>query len=260
MARYARNKDRPLRSAGEYQSAFDRLVKPAIGKLAIYDVRRSYVVEMLDAVEDRSGPVMADRTLAYLRKAFNWHATRDDRFVPPIVRGRGRTKASERARDRILSDDKLRAIWPKLTGNFGGIVKLLLLTAQRRDEVSQVRRAEIVDDVWTIPAERYKSKRATIVPLSPSALDIINSQTKNSDYVFTSRTKRTAFSGFGKGKAALDKATGVSGWTLHDLRRTARTLMVRAGVRPGHRRARVGACHRGCCRGLRPARLSRREA
>lgn len=234
MSRYARNKDRPLRSANEYERAFNRLVKPAIGKLGIYDVRRSNIVEMLDQIEDKSGPVMADRTLAYLRKAFNWHATRDDRFVPPIVRGMARTKARERARERILSDDEVRIIWPKLSGTFGGIVKLLLLTAQRRLEVAQISRAEITDGVWVIPAERYKSKRANLVPLSAAALAIIEAQPKieNCDYVFTGRTQATPFSGFGKTKAALDEATGIFGWTLHDLRRTAKTLMVRAGVRP----------------------------
>ena len=234
MSRYARNKDRPLRSADEYERTFNRLVRPAIGKLAIYDVHRSNVVEMLDKIEDKSGPVMADRTLAYLRKAFNWHATRDDRFVPPIVRGMARTKARKRARERILSDDEVRIIWPKLSGTFGGIVKLLLLTAQRRLEVAQIHRAEISDGVWVIPAERYKSKRANSVPLSAAALAIIEAQPKieSCDYVFTGRTQATPFSGFGKAKAALDEATGIFGWTLHDLRRTAKTLMVRAGVRP----------------------------
>jgi Arm DNA-binding domain len=213
MSRYARNKDRPLRSADEYESAFSRLVRPAIGKLGIYDVRRSNIVEMLDKIEDKSGPVMADRTLAYLRKAFNWHATRDDRFVPPIVRGMARTKARERARERILSDDEVRIIWPKLFGTFGGIVKLLLLTAQRRLEVAHIQRAEITDGVWIIPAERYKSKRANSVPLSAAALAIIETQPKfeNCDYVFTGRTQATPFSGFGKAKAALDEATGIFG-------------------------------------------------
>ena len=234
MSRYARNKDRPLRSADEYESAFSRLVRPAIGNLGIHDVRRSNIVEMLDKIEDKSGPVMADRTLAYLRKAFNWHATRDDRFVPPIVRGMARTKARERARERILSDDEVRILWPKLSGTFGGIVKLLLLTAQRRLEVARIHRAEIANGVWVIPKERYKSKRANLVPLSAAALAVIEAQPKieNCDYVFTGRTQATPFSGFGKAKTALDKATGIFGWTLHDLRRTAKTLMVRAGVRP----------------------------
>jgi integrase len=97
------------------------------------------------------------------------------------------------------------------------------------------------DGVWAIPAERYKSKRPNFVPLSRAALAIIEAQPKVSgcDYVFVGRTKQSPFSGFGKGKMALDRvvATGASGqplphWTLHDLRRTAKTLMVRAGVRP----------------------------
>jgi integrase len=104
------------------------------------------------------------------------------------------------------------------------------------------------DAIWEIPAERYKTKRPNFVPLSKAALGVIDAQPKieNCDYVFPSRAK-TPFSGFGKSKAALDKAIRAAmnkqakkgarvvplpNWTLHDLRRTAKTLMVRAGVRP----------------------------
>jgi integrase len=101
------------------------------------------------------------------------------------------------------------------------------------------------DGTWTIPAERYKTKRSNHVPLSTAALRVIEAQPKidGCTYVFPSRTK-TPFSGFGKSKAKLDKdillhaqkrAKGVEplpNWTLHDLRRTAKTLMVRARVRP----------------------------
>jgi integrase len=236
MARYARN----LRSASEYQRTFDRLVKPAIGKVPVYELRRSDVVGMLDRIEDKNGPVMADRTLAYVRKAFNWQAARDDRFLPPIVKGMARTKPKERARDRVLADDEIRLIWPLLEGTFGGLVKALLLTAQRRTEVAEMRRSEIdAEGIWAMPAERYKTKRVNFVPLSRAAIDIIEAQPATGDYVFLGRTKRTPFSGFGKGKAALDSviasANGgqpLPNWTLHDLRRTAKTLMVRAGVRP----------------------------
>jgi len=224
-----------LRSAREYERAFSRFVKPAIGKQPIYNVRRSQVTELLDRIEDESGAVMADRTLAYLRKAFNWYAARDDRFVPPIVRGMARTKPRERARDRVLSDEEIRLIWPHLTGTFGAYVKTLLFTAQRKDEVSQLAWSEVdAEGVWTIPAERYKTRRANVVPLSSAARSIIEAQPTigGCDYVFAGRTHRTPFSGFSKAKSALDKATGVAGWTLHDLRRTAKTLMVRAGVRP----------------------------
>src|SRR6516162_3008889 len=253
IARYVRNPKQPLRerTADEYESAFNRLVKPRIGKLGIYEVRRSHIIKMLDEIEDVNGPVAADRTLAYLLKAFNWYATRDDQFNVPVVRGMARIKPKERARTRVLSDDEIRAIWPELTktGTFGALVKTLLLTAQRRDEVAHMSRKEIGSDgIWTIPAERYKTKCANFVPLSKAALAVIAAQPTidKSDYVFSSRAK-TPFSGFSKSKAALDKAVLASmqkrakkgakvepipNWTLHDLRRTAKTLMVRAGVRP----------------------------
>jgi integrase len=250
VARYVRNPKQPLRerTADEYESAFTRLVRPRIGKLGIYEVRRSHIVKMLDEIEDANGPVAADRTLAYVRKAFNWHATRDDEFNVPVVRGMARIKPKERARTRVLSDDEIRAIWPELAraGTFGAFIKTLLLTAQRRDEVAQMSRKEIGSDgIWTIPAERYKTKCANFVPLSKAALAVIAAQA-GSDYVFSSRAK-TPFSGFSKSKAALDrtvlaamqkrakkgaKVEPIPNWTLHDLRRTAKTLMARAGVRP----------------------------
>ena len=167
VTRHVRNNNQPLRSADEYESAFNRLVKPRIGKLSVYEVRRSHVNKMLDEIEDANGPVMADRTLAYLRKAFNWYAARDDQFNVPVVRGMARIKPKERARTRVLSDEEIRIIWPALgeAGTFGALVKALLLTAQRRDEVAQMSRKEIGEDaIWEIPAERYKTKRPNSFP------------------------------------------------------------------------------------------------
>src|SRR5215472_7826450 len=164
IARYVRNPKQPLRerTADEYESAFNRLVKPRIGKLGIYEVRRSHIIRMLDEIEDANGPVAADRTLAYVRKAFNWYATRDDQFNVPVVRGMARVKSKERSRIRVLSDDEIRMIWPVLgrAGTFGAFVKTLLLTAQRRDEVANMSHNEIGrEGIWAIPAERYKTKR-----------------------------------------------------------------------------------------------------
>ena len=131
---------------------------------------------------------------------------RDDQFSAPVVRGMARIKPKERARTRVLSDDEIRIIWPALAeaGTFGALVKMLLLTAQRRDEVAQMSRNEIGEDgIWTIPAERYKTKKPNFVPLSKAALAVIEAQPKidDCDYVFPSRVK-TPFSGFGKSKAA----------------------------------------------------------
>src|SRR3974390_1252959 len=156
LSRYLRNKERSLRSADQIESAFDRLVKPRIGKLGIYDVRRSHVAEMLDWIEDERGPVMADRTRAYLRKAFSWYAERDDQFnlTAVFVRVEPRANAKERSRTRVLSAGEIRLIWPLLgaAGTFGAMVKTLLLTAQRRNEVARMRRKEIDQNgIWTIP-------------------------------------------------------------------------------------------------------------
>ena len=253
VARYVRNKERPLRSADHIESAFNRLVKPRIGKLGVYELRRSQIAEMLDRIEDEAGPVMADRTRAYLRKALSWYAERDDQFnlTAVFVRVKPRANPKDRARARVLSDEELRTIWTALdkAGTFGTLVRMLLLTAQRRDEVAHMSRKEIGEDgIWTIPAERYKTKRPNFIPLSKAALAVIEAQPKHDDcdYVFPSRAK-TPYSGFGKSKARLDKAIlaamkkqakkeakvdPIPNWTLHDLRRTAKTLMVRAGVRP----------------------------
>jgi Phage integrase family. len=130
-------------------------------------------------------------------------------------------------------------IWPLLDGQgtFGALVKTLLLTGQRRSEVAGMTRVEIgKDGVWTIPAARYKGKRPHFVPLSKTVLALIEAQPKRDGcaFVFPS-TAGKAFSGYSKPKAALDEAVldaaqkigaePPSNWTLHDLRRTARTLM-----------------------------------
>jgi integrase len=230
-----------LRTARSVESAIERLAKPVIGQLGIYDVRRRHIAAMLDKIEDEAGPVQADRVLAYVRKAFNWYATRDDDFTSPIIPGTARTRSEERARERILADDEIRLIWPLLAdaGTIGTVAKLLLLTGQRRAEVAHMRWDEIASDgVWTIPAARYKTKRPHSVPLSDAARVILETRPRTHDWVFPSTTG-TPFTGYAKPKAALDATiTAANGgeqlpnWTLHDLRRTAGTLMTRAGVRP----------------------------
>jgi integrase len=170
--------------------------------------------------------------LAVIRKMFNWHAARDERFLSPLVQGMTRTSLTARARDRVLSDDEIRNLWRALEHvpyPFGPFVKLLLLTAQRRDEVAHMRWAEIDGNLWVIPRERYKNGRANAVPLSDSVQRILSSIPRTSEYVFTT-TGRTPISGYSKAKAAVDKASGVGSWRFHDLRRTARSLMSRAGV------------------------------
>jgi integrase len=254
-------KEAQLRSGDQIKATFDRLVKPAIGKKGIYDLRRSHIVDMLDEIADESGPVMADRTLAYVRKAFNWYATRDDDFQPPIVKGMSRTKPKERNGKRTLADDEIRDLWAALEkldeapACYPAFVKCLLLTATRRNETADMSVTELDGDVWTIPAERYKTKLDHVIPLSPAAAELIRTQaptkpSKNAHFVFSTTDGAKAFSGFSKAKTELDKAISairkragrdpLENWTLHDLRRTARSLMSRAKVPTDHAERALG--------------------
>jgi Arm DNA-binding domain len=99
ITRYVRNKDKPLRSADIIESGFNRLVKPRIGKVGVYELRRSHIAEMTDWIEDKAGPVMADKCRAYTRKALSWYAERDDQFnlTAAFVRVEPRAKQKERA-------------------------------------------------------------------------------------------------------------------------------------------------------------------
>ena len=226
-----------LRSKDQIKAVLERHAYPRIGSKPIDDLKRSEIVRMLDKVEKDAGPVAADRTLAYVRKICNWHASRSDNFNTPIVRGMARSKPKEQARTRTLTDDELRAIWKTAEaadGPFPGLVRFLLLTAARRNEAAAMTWAEVDGSDWTLPASRNKAKADLIRPLSKAALATLEARPriKGNPHVFT--TGRGSLSGFSKFKREFDKTCGVTGWTLHDLRRTARSLMSRAGVNSDH--------------------------
>ena len=240
---------RKLRSAHDIISSFDRLVRPRIGARSIYDLRRSDIGELLDGIQDRNGAVMADRTLAHLRAAFNWQAARDDSFVPPIVKRMARTKPKELARDRTLDDCEIRDVWNALDqltigeeapACFPRLVRALLLSGQRRSNVAEARGDQISGVApltlltWIIPGAEMKHKRDHLVPVTTGLSDLLGDGT---GFLFSSDGGQTPFSGFSKSKRALDrkiaklrKADGrkpMPPWRLHDLRRTARTIMSR---------------------------------
>jgi integrase len=231
---YLAREGKKLRTVEDRRQTMARLVYPVIGARPIADIRRSDIVRLLDCIEDENGPVMADLTLAYIRKVMNWHASRSDEFRSPIVRGMTRTSAKERARARILNDDELRAVWKAAeatAGPFGAFIKFLLLTAARRREASDATWDELEDGVWLLPAARNKVKQDFARPLSGAAQKLVNGLPKIGRYVFTFSGVKP-LSGFTEPKTRLDAASGVKDWTLHDLRRTARSLLSRAGIAP----------------------------
>jgi integrase len=228
-----------LRSAHEVLRLIDRHLLPAWRDREFTGIRRSDVAALLDRVEDRNGARQADYVLAIARGIMNWYAARHDDYGPPIVRGMARRSAHTHQRARILGDDELRRIWlaAEAAGPFGGVVRLLLLTAQRRAKVIRMRWADISDDgVWTIAKESREKGSAGALKLPESAITIIRAQPRYGDnlFVFAGCGLAVPIGGISKFKAALVRASGVTGWRLHDLRRTARSLMARAGVTSEH--------------------------
>jgi integrase len=237
---YLSREGKRLRSIDQRRAVFERLVYPKFGARQIADITRREIARLLDKIEDERGPVMADMVLACLRRLMSWHAGRSDDFRSPIVRGMARTKPQERARTRILSDDELRAVWRAAEASqnpFARMVLYILLTATRRDEAARMTRREIDGADWTIPAARHKGKHDMLIPLSEAAqallMDVPVIGRRSGGFVFTTDGERP-LGGFSKFKRAFDQACGVTGWTLHDLRRTARSLMSRAGVPSDH--------------------------
>jgi integrase len=227
-----------LRSADRQLRDLDRLVFPTLGHRLISEIKRSDVVRLLDQIEDENGEVMADAVLSRVGKVMRWYATRSDDYMVPLVRGMSRSKPKERARDRILDDKELRAVWTavdKMPVWFAGLIKFLLLTAARRGEALGLRREEIADDgTWTCPAARSKTKVAIKRPLSKLALQVLASIPPAADGFVFSATGVKPAAALSREKAALDKASGVTDWTIHDLRRTARSLLAKAGVPSEH--------------------------
>jgi integrase len=232
-ADYLRREGGKLRTLSQRTSLLRRLVYPHIGERPITEIKRSEIVAMLDKIEDHNGPRMADVTLAVLRKVMNWYATRADDFVPPFVRGMARQRPADHLRMRVLTDDEIRALWTATEDKtaFSALVRFLLLTSARRNEAAGMKREEVADGVWRLPASRSKTKTEIVRPLSAPALAVLDGLPRINDCAFSfTNNGRSPIGQFSLPKARLDKASGVTGWRLHDLRRTARSLLSRAGV------------------------------
>ena len=229
--------DKRLRTISQRRATFERLIFPVLGGRPIADIRRSEIVKLLDHVEAGRGGRMADEVLGVLRILFDWYARRDDDFRSPIVKGLQRTRPIERMRNRALTDDELARVWIAADGIgvFGRYVQFMLLTATRRNEAARMTYSELSNGDWLIPASRYKNKLDHLVPLSKAAQALLAKVPRivDCDYVFSTDGKH-AIANFGHLKMRLDAASGVSSWRLHDLRRTARSLMSAAAVNPDH--------------------------
>ena len=224
-----------LRSQYEIRRCLNKYVFPHWQDRDFVSIKRSDVAVLLDRVEDQHGPRMADQVLALVRSIANWFASRDDDYVSPFVRGMRRHQNG--ARERILNDSELRTIWraAKANGQFGAIVRLLLLTAQRREKITTMKWSDVENGVWTIDTAEREKGNAGALALPAQAVVIINSQPRVGDnpYVFAAGRGNGRRNNMSHSKRAFDAILPkMPRWTLHDLRRTARSLLSRADVRP----------------------------
>jgi integrase len=181
-----------------------------------------------------AGRAAAHGVVKALNVIGNWYAKRNDDFMWKPVES-PLTKEDREGRERVLEDHEIVAIWHACERQghpHGPFVQFLLLTALRRNEAAELRRSEVVDGVIRLPPERVKTKVALVLPLSQAALDVLASCPEGEWYFTGERDPSKHFSAFARGKAALDAMLNVEHWTLHDCRRTAATLMERAGVLP----------------------------
>ncbi|RWO88554.1 site-specific integrase [Mesorhizobium sp.] len=227
-------------TADEYERIIATNIKPHwahVNDIRIIDYRE------VEKLLDKLAPGARRNAFAVLSAFFRWK---------PVARAMGRNiielaeaPAKPKSRDRVLSYNEMKTVWKaaeKCGYPFGPMVQLLLLTGQRRDEISQLKWSEMSDDLEAIKLEasRTKNSRPHSVPIAPLTKKIIESlprivdaDGKPSEYVFTT-TATTPFSGFSNGKKALEKHCGepaLPEWHLHDLRRTCATELAKLGVK-----------------------------
>jgi integrase len=236
--------------------AFKVNVIPAWGKRPIASITRRDVIELLEKIDKERGPYMSNRTLAAVRRLFSWAVERDMIDANPATNVKPVGK--EVSRDRVLTDDELRAFWMATEGDdypWAPFLRILLLTAQRRSEVATMRWQDLDLEsdkpLWSIPRQLVKSDRVHDVPLVPEVVTILQDLPRHQGpHVFTTGDGTAPISGFTLAKRRLDKrmleilreAAAEAGddpeavefprWTLHDLRRSAASNMAQLGFPP----------------------------
>ena len=207
------------------------------GKKRLVEITRGDVLDIMDSRIKSGRPSAANHALAAIRKFFNWCVERGYIDKSPCV-GLG-LPAKPQSRDRVLNERELCAVWigaGELGYPFGTMVQLLILTAQRRGEVvgMEWHHLDLASSTWSMPGGTTKNGDPHVVPLSQGVADIIGDVPRlHERLVFPARGNCNAtISGFSKSKRRLDEVSGVSDWTLHDLRRSAATHMARLGVAP----------------------------
>jgi integrase len=244
-------------SAKENRRLIDVELRPIWTGRKIQSITRRDIIKLLDDIADRGAAITANRVLALVRKFFNWAIERDIIQASPVANVKA--PSVEISRDRVLTHDEIRLVWKaseRIGWPFGPMVRILLLTGQRRDEVAGAARSEFhlsaKEPLWVIPKERAKNGVEQPVPLAPSVVDLVKGLPviegkEGKAKLLLTTTGETPVSGFSKAKESLDaemlkvaqeeavergddpEGVSVAPWRLHDLRRTCASGMASIG-------------------------------
>jgi integrase len=244
MDHYFKETPMAAKTLNESRRISDKDITPTLGDLKAIDLLRQDIKNLHKAIASRGSAVMANRTVELLRRAFNC-AHEEELIANNPFPNLKKIKAKESARERILKDSEIKELWEAMkdeSPNMRDIMRLLLLLGQRSLETMSMSVADIDIDrkEWTVPASRTKNGKPNVLPLPTTAWAIIKPRLKNEKWVFPSKYNTTRKTARGDGHTKSTKetrrrlrvATGIEGWTGHDLRRTCRTIMSREGVSP----------------------------
>ena len=233
IRQYARPRNRSWKEA---ERILGREFVAVHGQRDIHEIKRHDIIELMDGAIERGASYQANRLRSNLSKLFSWCMERGIIETSPVAGTKPPSR--EQPRDRVLSDDEIRSVLrvcAKEPYPFGQFVPLLLATAQRRGEVSQMKWGQVDLDAkqWVIPAELAKNGKPHVVPLNDFALRLLAEVPRfdDCDWVFTT-TRRSPISGFSKALRHIHAQSETSDWRFHDLRRTAASGMARAGIAP----------------------------
>jgi integrase len=238
-ATYLEVRAKPRIRARSYQEevrVIEHDLLPQWRRFPAAEIRRPQVAKLLDSIVARGAPVQANRTRAVVSRIFAFAVEREIVEYNPVA---GLRRPSvEQSRQRVLSDDEIRAFWTAWeveNSITSAVFRMLLLSAQRKQEVLRMRWADIQGTWWTIPATAAKNKLAHRVFLTADALALLAAMrplTGREEWVFASpkRPGHPLSHWLSKAKQRSRARTSIHDWRPHDLRRTAATYMGRMGV------------------------------
>jgi integrase len=225
-----KSKWRP-KSYKQYERHLLKYARP-LHRLPITAVSQRNIANLLADITNESGEPTSNRLRSTLCSLFGWVIKEGIRLPEGNVASYT-NKHEEKSRDRVLTDAELKTIWKACPdSDFGAIIKLLILTGQRANEIGGLRWEEVHDEQIVLPSQRTKNKRTHIVPLSDPARTMLNPFRADGRAHVFGRVDSIGFDGWGYAKRNLDARVALEHWTIHDIRRTVATRMAELGVQP----------------------------